>query len=481
MLHEADDSLLSCVAGGCKVRQTSMLQLTAIPTELLQEIFSWTHPEYDLIQCQRLCKSMHRQLSNQQFLKTNFQRYLLDLVNASATHENLIDQTAVAASISAAERLQEMEHRWFKWPELYQQVFIKVKLQGTSELQLALSGYKNGKIPSSIQHVGPQLRVLNLSNSSLQGEIPASIGALTGLQRLNLSHNLLEGVIPATIGHLRLLTHLDLSANRLSGCIPESIGNLSLLKMINASNNRLTGPLPLALFQDCSNLEAIQFEVNLLDGSIPHELIHTTNLKTLDLRCNRLTGTLPAQAFTRLQCLESLDVSYNQLQGTIPTQLGPSCPELKHLNLSHNLLTGEIPVELWDAHQLRSVYLKQNQLYGELSGKIGNCTRLSALSVSNNALSGKLPPELGECRELSHLMLSGNQFEGIIPKTWETLEHVGYFDLGGNPGLKSCEGLSQGSGWKFQEVVKTSNSRFPQFFAGLRGMWSKGFFRLRVL
>ncbi|KAJ3239376.1 hypothetical protein HDU81_006054 [Chytriomyces hyalinus] len=479
MLHKADDdSLLSSVAGGCKVRQqTRMLRLTAIPTELLQEIFSWTHPEYDLIQCQRLCKSMHRQLSDQQYLKTNFQRYLLDLVNASVAQENLIDETAVAASRSASKRLQEMEHRWFKWPELYQQAFVRVKLQGTSELQLALSGYKNGKIPKSIQHVGPQLQVLNLSNSSLQGDIPATIGALTGLQSLNLSHNLLEGPIPDAFGHLGLLTHLDLSGNRLSGCIPESIGHLPLLKTINVSNNRLTGPLPHALFQNCSNLEAIHLEVNLLNGSIPHELIHTTNLKTLNLRCNHLTGTLPAQAFTRLQSLESLDVSYNQLQGTIPTQLGRSCPELKHLDLSHNLLTGEIPVELWDAHHLRGVYLKQNQLYGKLSGKIGNCSRLSALSVSNNALSGNLPPELGECRGLTHLNMSGNHFEGNIPKTWETLEHVGYFDMGGNPGLKSCEGPTHGSGWEFQEVVKMSNSRFPQFFAGLRGMWSKRLFR----
>ncbi|KAI8830093.1 hypothetical protein BJ741DRAFT_621089 [Chytriomyces cf. hyalinus JEL632] len=465
------------------------MRLSLLPTEIVQEIFSWTHPEYDLIPCQRLCKTTHHQLSNKQFLRTNFRRYLSDLMHAAALKEDrLIDTHAVAAAAAAAglkpvaQLLQQMERRLFKWPALYQQCYFETTLEGKSELVLAITGYKNGNIPSNIDCIGPQLQVLNLSNSSLLGEIPASIGFLTGLQVLNLSQNLLEGSIPASIGNLNILTHLNLSRNRLTGYLPESIGNLTSLVSINASDNKLHGPIPKNLFKNCNRLEIIRLEVNLLDGSIPDDLIHLTNLKTLDLRLNHLTGTLPAQAFTHLQSLESLDASFNKLHGPIPAQLGTCCLQLTHLSLSNNALSGEIPAELWDAHQLRSVYLKRNRLHGELSRKIGNCTRLAALSVSENELTGFLPVELGEgCREMCHLQLSGNQFSGRVPKEWLALQQVGYFDLGRNGGLRGCEGACHGSGWQFLEAVKVSNSRFPSFLLGLRRWWGMGFFPWSIM
>ncbi|KAJ3218984.1 hypothetical protein HDU81_000427 [Chytriomyces hyalinus] len=462
------------------------MHLILLPTEIVQEIFSWTHPEYDLIPCQRLCKATRRQLSNKQFLRTNFQRYLLDLMHAAAApQEGLIDTKVVVGGAGpkpVAQLLQDMERRLFKWPALYQQCYIETALEGKSELVLAIGGYKNGKIPPIIHCIGPQLQALNLSNSSLIGEIPASIGSLTGLQVLNLSQNLLEGPIPASIGALNLLTHLDLSRNRLTGCLPESIGKLTSLVSINAGNNKLHGPIPNFFFQNCNRLETIRLEVNLLDGSIPNDLIHLNNLKTLDLRYNQLTGTLPAQAFTQLHSLESLDLSFNKLHGPIPPQLGTCCPHLTHLSLSNNALSGEIPAELWDAHQLRSVYLKRNRLSGELSGKIGNCTRLAAFSVSENKLTGFLPPELGEgCREMCHLQLGGNEFSGRVPQEWKALQHIGYFDLGGNRGLRGCEGACHGSGWQFLEAVKVSNSRFPSFLLGLRRWWGMGFFPWSII
>ena len=61
---------------------------------------------------------------------------------------------------------------------------------------------------------------LSLSNNTLSGEIPASIGSLTKLQSLDLSFNALSGPIPSSFRFLADLTSLKLDGNAFDGCIP---------------------------------------------------------------------------------------------------------------------------------------------------------------------------------------------------------------------------------------------------------------------
>ncbi|XP_028054178.1 receptor-like protein 33 [Camellia sinensis] len=61
---------------------------------------------------------------------------------------------------------------------------------------------------------------IDLSNNKFGGEIPESLGRLSGLQMLNLSNNNFTGVIPSSLASLIKLESLDLSQNLLSGEIP---------------------------------------------------------------------------------------------------------------------------------------------------------------------------------------------------------------------------------------------------------------------
>ncbi|CAN6574110.1 unnamed protein product [Malus baccata var. baccata] len=90
------------------------------------------------------------------------------------------------------------------------------------------------------------LRLIDLSSNRFEGEIPAGlIGKLQGLHLLNLSNNTLNGLIPSSVGNLTALESLDLSENQLSGSIPSNLVQLNFLAYFNVSHNHLWGPIPL--------------------------------------------------------------------------------------------------------------------------------------------------------------------------------------------------------------------------------------------
>ncbi|KAJ0113148.1 hypothetical protein Patl1_01843 [Pistacia atlantica] len=88
------------------------------------------------------------------------------------------------------------------------------------------------------------LKSIILSNNRFEGEIPAAITFLKGLNCLNLSNNNLQGGIPSSLGNLTALESLDLSNNMLSGEIPQQLAELTFLSYFNISHNHLSGPIP---------------------------------------------------------------------------------------------------------------------------------------------------------------------------------------------------------------------------------------------
>ncbi|KAJ0054323.1 hypothetical protein Pint_01853 [Pistacia integerrima] len=83
----------------------------------------------------------------------------------------------------------------------------------------------NKGIEMEYRKVSNILKSIILSNNRFEGEIPAAITFLKGLNCLNLSNNNLQGGIPSSLGNLTALESLDLSNNMLS-------------------DNHLSGPIP---------------------------------------------------------------------------------------------------------------------------------------------------------------------------------------------------------------------------------------------
>lgn len=139
------------------------------------------------------------------------------------------------------------------------------------------------------------IRVVSLELRSLQlkGQLSSCMVTLTSLVRVDLSNNDLSGSIPEEIGAIPSLETLMLAGNRLAGIIPLSLGTSASLRYVYLAANNLSGVIPGTLFNNSSNLVAVDFSRNSLSGAIPY-FQKTTSLILLDLSANFLSGSIPA-------------------------------------------------------------------------------------------------------------------------------------------------------------------------------------------
>ncbi|KAG9071257.1 hypothetical protein KI688_008803 [Linnemannia hyalina] len=123
-------------------------------------------------------------------------------------------------------------------------VFLEsfTRLPKLKQLKLDSLGISGG-FPVSWQMRMVNLTKLDVSNNSMQGQLPAFLNGFTNLKTLLLDRNEFGGPIPA-LDKLKFLSVLDLSYNQLSGPLPPWGAGLNLT-VLNLSNNLLSGPLPL--------------------------------------------------------------------------------------------------------------------------------------------------------------------------------------------------------------------------------------------
>jgi uncharacterized repeat protein (TIGR01451 family) len=150
----------------------------------------------------------------------------------------------------------------------------------------------------------PNLKILELSGTSLAWPVPATISNLTQLKLLTLIGNKPTtgfNSLPSTLWGMTGLTGLYLSNNYFVGNLPAltwftSLQNLSLdgnsfngnlpttwasfpLKVIDVRNNLLTGQIPTWYVSLSPTLNVIKFDANEIDGQIPWWLTWLVNLQ----------------------------------------------------------------------------------------------------------------------------------------------------------------------------------------------------------
>ena len=280
-----------------------------------------------------------------------------------------------------------------------------------------------------ITEVGGRVRILELDQNQLGGQMPLELGNLTDLRELWLSDNKLAGEIPPELGNLSELVVLDIERNRLNGYIPAELGNLSKIGAIYLSENQLDGGIPPDL-ENASGLHILKLDFNRLSGAIPTQVGRLPNLRTLGLSHNQLSGEIPHE-LGNLLALTRLDVGTNQLSGEIPAELG-NLSRIEFLRLSENDLTGSISEELGTLTNLEGLELHANQLTGEIPAALGQLVKLRSLRLDMNQLHGTIPPALGNLTELWELDLSNNKLAGHIPVTLTNLSNLNELYLSGN-------------------------------------------------
>ncbi|XP_052288535.1 receptor-like protein 7 [Citrus sinensis] len=298
---------------------------------------------------------------------------------------------------------------------------------------------------------------LDLSNSCL-----FEIINLSRLSYLNLSGTSLSGQILSEILELSNLVSLDLSLNDGPG------GRLELQKP-NLAN----------LVEKLSNLEILDLGDAFIRSTIPHNLTNLSSLTFVSLRNCELEGRI-LSSFGNLSKLLHLDLSLNELRGELLVSIG-NLHSLKELDLSANILSSELPTSIGNLSSLKKLDLSQNRFFSELPTSIGNLGSLKVLDLSRNGLFGELPTSIQNLFSLEELHLSFNKFSGQIPSSLRNLTQLIVLSLSQNSyrgmieldflltSLKNLEALVLSSNRLSLLTKATSNTTSQKFrYVGLR-------------
>ncbi|KAJ6743349.1 LRR RECEPTOR-LIKE SERINE/THREONINE-PROTEIN KINASE-RELATED [Salix viminalis] len=274
----------------------------------------------------------------------------------------------------------------------------------------------------------------DVKNNSLTGKIPENIGNCTAFQGLvlqpanrrdSIQHwifaNSYVGKIPSVIGLMQALAVLDLSCNMLSGPIPPILGNLTYTEKLYLHDNHLTGSIPPEL-GNMTKLHYLELNDNLLTGNIPPELGKLTDLFDLNVANNHLEGPIPDN-LSSCTNLNSLNVHGNKLNGTIPRALR-RLESMTNLNLSSNNIKGPIPIELSRIGNLDTLDISNNKISGSIPSSLGDLEHLLKLNLSRNQLTGFIPAEFGNLRSVMEIDLSDNHLSGLIPQELSQIQNM---------------------------------------------------------
>ncbi|MED6159943.1 hypothetical protein PIB30_046974 [Stylosanthes scabra] len=314
------------------------------------------------------------------------------------------------------------------------------------------------------------LQQLNLAfNFFSLSSIHPRIGDLASLMHLNLSSSTLCGDIPSTISHLSKLVSLDLSNNNFGidgGCgltLDEStwsklIGNTTNLKelllddidmssiretslslltnfsssflLLSLPDTGLHGKFPTSAILGLPNLAELSLSGNEeLKVELPKSN-WSTPLRILDLSFIPFSGEIP-DSIGHLKSLNQLILNNCQFDGLVPLSLW-NLTQLTHLDLSRNTLHGDIPSLLSNLKHLTLLDLRSNKFSGHIPDVFNNFPKLDYLALSSNSLEGQLPSSLLDLTQLSSLVLSDNRLIGPIPSKNVTLSKLETLDLHNN-------------------------------------------------
>ncbi|KAI5663289.1 hypothetical protein M9H77_22612 [Catharanthus roseus] len=303
--------------------------------------------------------------------------------------------------------------------------------------KIADSGIVDG-IPLSLCN-STRLQVLDMSANNLTSSIPSCLIELSRILKvINLRENKLSGNIPDIFPQDCALETLDLSYNLLEGPIPKSLINCSKLKVLNLGNNRMNDSFP-CWSKNLSDLRVLVLHSNSFHGDISCPGVKSSwlNLQIIHIASNNFQGVLPPDFFLDLTAMmvnyfnSSLQLDYLHYQAGVyrvyyqdsitmnykgnPSAVVKILSALTSIDVSSNNFRGQIPETVGDLRSLRLLNLSNNAFADQIPWSVGNLTHLEALDLSLNKLSGKIPEQLGSLTFLNFLNLSYNHLEGRIP------------------------------------------------------------------
>ncbi|KAB2095476.1 hypothetical protein ES319_A01G039600v1 [Gossypium barbadense] len=266
--------------------------------------------------------------------------------------------------------------------------------------------FLSGQAPSClISKAFSYVKLLNLRDNRLSGNIPAEISFFPSLRILLLGNNRFNGLIPRQLCQLRDISIMDLSNNFFSGSIPSCLSNVSFGNYFSYSWGNLTFSYWNIRHEDgYSDLYPL---VRLYDFTSFWDNVKLEDQYVFNIDFVTKNSLLSFKG-NILSYMSGLDLSCNNLTGAIPQSLGKLF-SIRALNLSHNHLTGHIPVSLSNLSQIESLDFSYNNLSGRIPSELVDLNFLAVFSVAHNNLSGRIPDK-GQFATFGINSYKGNPF-----------------------------------------------------------------------
>ncbi|TYH29813.1 hypothetical protein ES288_A01G042100v1 [Gossypium darwinii] len=280
--------------------------------------------------------------------------------------------------------------------------------------------FLSGQAPSClISKAFSYVKLLNLRDNRLSGNIPAEISFFPSLRILLLGNNRFNGLIPRQLCQLRDISIMDLSNNFFSGSIPSCLSNVSFGNYFSYSWGNLTFSYWNIRHEDgYSDLYPL---VRLYDFTSFWDNVKLEDQYVFNIDFVTKNSLLSFKG-NILSYMSGLDLSCNNLTGAIPQSLGKLF-SIRALNLSHNHLTGHIPVSLSNLSQIESLDFSYNNLSGRIPSELGDLNFLAVFSVAHNNLSGRIPDK-GQFATFGINSYKGNPFLNGLPSEKNRIKPV---------------------------------------------------------
>ncbi|MED6181684.1 hypothetical protein PIB30_021613 [Stylosanthes scabra] len=308
-----------------------------------------------------------------------------------------------------------------------------------------------GTIPSCLGSSSQSLQIMKLERNKLFGHLPQMGSA--ALKMIDVTDNNLQGELPRELVNCTSLEFLDVSYNKINDSFPYWLGSLPKLKVIALSFNEFHGAINCPSVCTFPKLHILDLSHNKFSGNLSPEMIKNWKSMTTSNRKQLLYEDTAVSFHRRNWYTKYVSYSFSiSNKGVVMeyVQIQKTFYLMVVIDISSNRISGEIPSVLGDLRSLVSLNLSNNLFIGDIPSSFRKLSNLEALDLSLNSLSGKIPQELAELTFLEFLNVSFNNLSGPIPesKQFSTFEGNSF---AGNEGLcgiqlkKKCEDSSGSS------------------------------------
>ncbi|GJU58062.1 leucine-rich repeat-containing protein [Tanacetum coccineum] len=251
---------------------------------------------------------------------------------------------------------------------------------------------------------------LDLSDNDFSGKIPTNLPE--GTRALYLGGNKFSGILPWNLTKLVKLRLLDLQNSNIIGNLQEILPQIPSLEILILRNNSINGFIP-STISNFSALRILDLSGNNLSGSIPYEIANLQRMIKPQETASSISHSTETSAFSALDLVQDLFVNWKRSYQGLPSD---NLDIYSLLDLSNNRISGEIPPVLGNLKALKVLNISNNMIFGHIPMSLGNLQAVESLDLSHNEISGSIPQTLDQLGNLTVLDVSFNMLTGKIPR-----------------------------------------------------------------